>query len=350
MSTYEQNRKFVEDIQGWSAITDKLYVWDYTTNFGHYISPHPNFGCLQGNVKFFRDNRVVGLFEQGAYQAPHAEFAELRAWILAKLLWNPDQDLEPLYQDFFNGYYGPAAGPIRQYFDGLQSLVEAEDNVLRIWYPPTSAYFTDEFFDRASQLWAEAEAIVKDDAALSYNVRMSALPVIYAQLERWPKMNISHQWRDGTLRPLGVDPGYVALARELLARIAEGKVTRISESHTRHADYLQKLRGRTDGYVPVAVRHEELSAKIVTELGARVFHLSRGAQPNCLQPAAGGIDLVDISGDIMAMDQSPYSRTNVEDQHGRIPAGHPRPLPNRPPRADHGRRANLHHHAHEYSQ
>ena len=68
VSTYEQNRKFVEDMEGWSAITDKLYVWDYTTNFGHYVSPHPNFGCLQENVQFFRDNRVVGLFEQGACQ------------------------------------------------------------------------------------------------------------------------------------------------------------------------------------------------------------------------------------------------------------------------------------------
>ena len=153
MSTYEQNRKFVEDIEGWSAITDKLYVWDYTTNFGHYVSPHPNFGCLQGNAQFFRDNHVVGLFEQGAYQAPHAEFAELRAWILAKLLWNPDQDVEPLYRDFFEGYYGPAAKPIRQYFDELQALVKPDENVLQIWSPPTSPYYTDAFFDRAAKLW-----------------------------------------------------------------------------------------------------------------------------------------------------------------------------------------------------
>jgi len=250
VSTYEQNRKFVEDIEGWSAITDKLYVWDYTTNFGHYVSPHPNFGCLQGNVQFFRDNHVVGLFEQGAYQAPHAEFAELRAWILAKLLWNPDQDIEPLYQDFFRGYYGPAAKPIRQYFDELQALVQSDENVLRIWYPPTAPYYTDAFFDRAARLWSEAEALVKDDPALSYNVRMSALPVIYARLERWPVTTVALEDRDGVLTPVGIAPEYAALTREFLARIAEGKITHISESQTRHDEYLANLRKRLEDCPP----------------------------------------------------------------------------------------------------
>ena len=241
-STYAQNQKFVEDIEGWSAITDKLYVWDYTTNFGHYLGPHPNFGCLQGNAQFFHDNHVVGLFEQGAYQAPHAEFAELRAWILAKLLWDPDQDVAPLYEDFFQGYYGPAAKPIRQYFDELQALAQPDENIVRIWFPPTAPYYTDEFFDRAAKLWAEAEALVKDDPALSYNVRMSALPVIYARLQRYPATTLALEDRGGELTPVGIAPEYGELARKFLAGIEEGKITHISESHQRHADYVAKLR------------------------------------------------------------------------------------------------------------
>ena len=268
MSTYEQNRKFVEDIKGWSAITDKLYVWDYTTNFGHYVSPHPNFGCLQGNAQFFRDHHVVGLFEQGAYQAPHAEFAELRAWILAKLLWNPDQDIEPLYQDFFAGYYGPAARPIRQYFDELQALVKPDENVLRIWFPPTFSYYTDAFFDRAAKLWAQAEALVKDDPALSYNVRMSALPVIYARLQRWPATTIALEDRGGVLTPVGIAPEYGKLAREFLARIAEGKITHISESHARHAAYLEQLRKRLENCpetIPPVAAGQPRASRLVIE-------------------------------------------------------------------------------------
>ncbi|MBM4035803.1 MAG: DUF4838 domain-containing protein, partial [Planctomycetes bacterium] len=108
-STFEENRKFVEEIRGWSAMTDKLYIWDYTTNFRNYTAPFPNVLALQDNVRFFRDNRVVGLFEQGAYQGRHADFAELKAWLLAKWLWNPDLPADPLLKDFFEGYYGAAA-------------------------------------------------------------------------------------------------------------------------------------------------------------------------------------------------------------------------------------------------
>jgi len=307
VSSYEQNRKFVEDIKGWSAITDKLYVWDYTTNFGHYLGPHPNFGALRGNAKFFRDNHVVGLFEQGAYQAPHAEFAELRAWVLAKLLWNPDQEVEPLYADFFNGYYGPAAKPIRAYFDELQALVMPADNVLRIWLPPTSPYYTDEFFDRAAKLWAEAEELVKGDPALSYNVRMSAMPVLYARLERWPKMAVRQEWRDGMLKPVGVAPEYAALAQELLARIAEGKVTHLCESSERHAAYLSMLHSRTDGLKPVTISGGGLTAGLIAESGGRVVTLAATDGTNLLCPEAGGIDFADAAAGVAGIETDPYS-------------------------------------------
>ncbi len=121
-SKFNQNRKFANEIRAWSAMTDKLYIWDYTTNFHHYIGLFPNVLALQGNVQFFRDHHVVGLFEQGAYQGRHADFAELKAWLLAKWLWNPDLAIEPLLDDFFHGYYGAAAPLVRRYFDELHSF------------------------------------------------------------------------------------------------------------------------------------------------------------------------------------------------------------------------------------
>ncbi|MFW9997928.1 MAG: DUF4838 domain-containing protein, partial [Candidatus Odinarchaeota archaeon] len=66
-SKYERNKKFRDDIVGWSKICNRLYIWDYTTNFRHYILPHPNLRVLGPNVKFFVDHNVKGIFEQGAY-------------------------------------------------------------------------------------------------------------------------------------------------------------------------------------------------------------------------------------------------------------------------------------------
>ena len=74
---------------------NRIYIWDYVTNFAHYVQPHPNLRVLGPNIKFFADNNVKGIFEQGAFQSGGAEMAELRAWVIAQMLWNPQQDGRP---------------------------------------------------------------------------------------------------------------------------------------------------------------------------------------------------------------------------------------------------------------
>ncbi len=288
-SPYSQNVKFVRDIQGWSAMTDKLFIWDYTTNFRHYLGPHPNFAALQGNVRFFRDNRVVAVFEQGAYQGPHAEFAELRAWVLAKLLWNPDLNLNALYDDFFNGFYGPAAPLVRRYFDELQALTRPDDCVLRCFASVKAKWYTDAFFDRALALWREAEQRVADQPRYLYNVRMSAMPVLYAKLMRWPAMNVRYRLVGGVLKPEGVDPEYAKLAQDLLNRLDEaakrrGHAVRICESYAAHRQRLARWRASTEGFRPIRLTRGPWSAGVAPELSGRVVELRRSEGPNFINP------------------------------------------------------------------
>ena len=87
--TDSSNELFARDIRDWHRLTDRLYIWDYTTDFSHYLLPFPNYYVLGPNVRFFHRNGVVGLFEQGAYQSFSNEMSEMRAWVLAQLLWNP---------------------------------------------------------------------------------------------------------------------------------------------------------------------------------------------------------------------------------------------------------------------
>ncbi|MCX6877658.1 MAG: DUF4838 domain-containing protein [Verrucomicrobia bacterium] len=225
-SEFDQNRKFVEEIRQWSAMTEKLYIWDYTTNFRDYLGPFPNVLALQGNLKFFRDNHVVGVFEQGAYQGRHADFAELKAWLLAKWLWNPELPAEPLLNDFFAGYYGAAAPLVRRYFDEIHAFYQKPGATLSIYddvlrQPPVTA----EFYIHAVELWRQAEAAVKDSAAHSYNVRMGAIPALFAHLSRLPA---------------GSEDERRILAADLLARFNEAKDIWISESAEIHKNTLEQ--------------------------------------------------------------------------------------------------------------
>lgn len=115
-----RNVEFVQDIKEWAAICNNLYIWDYTTDFLCYLSPFPNLAVLQKNVKFFKDHHVIGMFEQGNYQSLSGEFGELRGYLLAKLLWNPDMteaEYYTLMDEFLRDYYGAGWQYIREYID-----------------------------------------------------------------------------------------------------------------------------------------------------------------------------------------------------------------------------------------
>ena len=77
----EENAAFMADLRAWAQICDRLYIWDYTTNYAQALGIFPDFGVLQQNVQTFVENSVVGIYEEGAYYAAecNTEFADLRA-------------------------------------------------------------------------------------------------------------------------------------------------------------------------------------------------------------------------------------------------------------------------------
>ncbi len=222
----EANATFGDDIRGWNEICDRLYVWDYTTNFGHYLLPHPNLRVLAPNVRFFVDHGVKGVFEQGAYQSPGGEFAELKAWMLAKLLWDPSRDGEALIAEFCDGYYGPAAPFIRAYIDDLHDTAEATEHYLRISGNLSAPYLTLELMGRAEALFDQAEAAVADETDLLNRVQMARLPIRYVWAMRWYEFAAQAR-RDGIEWP-GPDD-YVANVQALLDVARANEVTKVSE-------------------------------------------------------------------------------------------------------------------------
>ena len=238
VSPFKQNVALRDDIRGWAKQTDMLYVWDYTTDFRHYTMPFPNVYALQGNVKFFRDNGVKCLFEQGAYQGRHGDFAELKSWLLAKWMWNPDLPMEPLLDDFFSGYYGKAAPFVRRYFEAVHRLQQmysaSSDRPLRIFDDVTLPSLPDAVLDMASACWRQAIDAVKDDPVASYNVRMGAFTVDYMRLERMRRKGDKVLCLARKSIAAQELVKMQALAKSLLDRMSEAKDIRLSEGGNVH--------------------------------------------------------------------------------------------------------------------
>ena len=73
----DENAAFKADIEGWSKIAPRLFIWDYTTNFTHYLLPYPNYYVLAPNVKFYADHKARGIMHQGSHTTRHGQLAPL---------------------------------------------------------------------------------------------------------------------------------------------------------------------------------------------------------------------------------------------------------------------------------
>ncbi len=181
-----ENQSFVEDLNKWAEIAPHLYIWDYVVNFSHYIMPYPNFKVLQPNLQLLQKSNAIGVMEQAAYQSRGGEFAELRAYVLAKLLWNPDADVESVINDFMYGYYGRAGQYVREYFDLLHGRVN-EDTHIHLGMKPEDPLFSDEFVRQSVDLFQKAK-VVADNEEIRKRVELTSLPILYLKCKRTPEI------------------------------------------------------------------------------------------------------------------------------------------------------------------
>lgn len=177
---------FVQDVKDWRALTDNIFLWDYVINFRNLYSPFPNLRVLQPNLRFFRDQGITTVFEQGL-STWYGEFAQLRQYLLAKLMWNPDADADAIIDDFLAGYYGPAAPHLRAYIDAAHDALAASGEGLGIYsYPVPSedGFLSAANLDHYEELFAQAEKAVAGDPVFEPRVWAAHLPVQFALLEQ----------------------------------------------------------------------------------------------------------------------------------------------------------------------
>jgi hypothetical protein len=122
--------------------------------------------------------------EQAAYQSRGGEFAELRAYLLARLLWDPEADVEPVIDDFMYGYYGRAGQHVRAYFDLLHAQL-TPDTHIHLGLAPDDRLFTDAFVRDAEGIFDQAERVA-DNEEIRRRVEMARLPVMYLKCRRDP--------------------------------------------------------------------------------------------------------------------------------------------------------------------
>ena len=130
------------------------------------ITPH----LVEEDFRFLADHKCRGITVDGVPN--HYGTQGLQYYIMAQLMWNPYQDVDPLVEDFCNRGFGPAAPDVRAYF---QLMEEAQLAVLNHpeWFPgmgttrdPLSETilpesYPPELLDKSDRILAQAAEALK---------------------------------------------------------------------------------------------------------------------------------------------------------------------------------------------
>jgi len=239
------SREFARDIREWSRICGNLYLWDYTVNFSHHVSPFPNLHVLQPNIRFFTGHGVRRHFQQ-TNTGPGHEFSELKGWLLARLLWNPEADANALMNDFLNGYYGKAGPFVRRYIDALRAALARTGAGLDIYEPPAvhaGDYLSAADVAACNDIFSRAEAAAAGDPAVLARVRTARLPLMYAMLEIGKDdMFGPRGFYSGKGNRFQAKPMMVRLLDEFSDRAEAAGVRTLNESGLTPAEYVAGVR------------------------------------------------------------------------------------------------------------
>ena len=177
---------FRNDLKVWGKLTPNIFIWDYITQFTNYLAPFPNFQTLGANIQYFKEYGVKGIFAQGSGDT-YSEWAELRGYVIAKLLENDKADVKQLITLFLSNYYGNAAPYLEQYINLEQEQMVASKRKLDIYGNPINEWNTwlsPTLLDQYSALFDKAEAAAEGNTLLTERVMRSRLPIEYTVLQQ----------------------------------------------------------------------------------------------------------------------------------------------------------------------
>ncbi len=158
-----RNAEFMRDLKAWGEICDDIWVWNYNTNFSSYDLPFPNLRSIGPNVRCFLRNNVKGLFMQANGNGTAGEMSDLRNYIIARMIWNPQVDDAALCEEFVRLHYRSAAPPIREYLKMLHDNAEQSGLHPGCFPSPEQVGLTPEIAEKAFDYFQPALALADDE-------------------------------------------------------------------------------------------------------------------------------------------------------------------------------------------
>lgn len=152
----ETEPTIAEDFKVWTEISDRTYIYDYTINFLFSAQFFSNFQYMQETMKYMYDIGITG-YIYNCGDGHTAAFNELRNYLLCKLQWDVNADVEYHMMDFMKEYYGEDAAPyIKDIIDIQTAQIAATAHAFDFDWHYQSGYYPIHTMIKLDFLWEKA--------------------------------------------------------------------------------------------------------------------------------------------------------------------------------------------------
>lgn len=125
--------QFETDIKKWNKYLNNVFIWDYSVNFDNYFDIYPSLKVIQKNLKLYKKLGISGVFMHGS-EYDYSAFQDLKAKIIAKLLWNSDINIDEEIRAYFHEKYPKKlAVDLTSYYSFLENSFLNNKNELYIY-------------------------------------------------------------------------------------------------------------------------------------------------------------------------------------------------------------------------
>ena len=107
-------------LEEWIAASPRVWVWYYSGR--QSLAPWENLNSFGRDFRYFAEVGVKGMFLEGSSWHPGIDLGVLKAYLLAKLSWNPNLDAQAIIDEFIDNVYGPAAAEMRTFIELISDL------------------------------------------------------------------------------------------------------------------------------------------------------------------------------------------------------------------------------------
>lgn len=131
----ESNLSYYNNMRAWQALFDgqsHIGYWTYCFNDNHFMYFFNTFDTMQEHYQIYASFGAESVYDQslGNNFDGLPSWYSLKTYLLSKIAWNTNLNLDELTKNFFDNYYGEAADVMYRFYSSQRAFNTYQEEVL----------------------------------------------------------------------------------------------------------------------------------------------------------------------------------------------------------------------------